>query len=465
MGGATTETHALSIEQQRYLRQIWGNITLALVVTGHGTDLCEALKAACTQVRDHPSSEKNVTAIFADVTGRLELDHFTTPTILGAPYINQHSAELGWDTDLSAGGGRFRTTIDDYTTDIDTRIASDSKSDDYDMDDFFNVSGDLIAESADLSQHRMSQTSSEVLNLEDPSPALHISPTDNTADACSLPAVADHSKGTRRMSLISQPACQPFDKTAGRYAAGHHLAIDDTSLVETRPSQSTYTLPDATCQKLRRDRKNVSVRISVKADLTAAEIGLVSKILLVDNALSFFLSHSQYISVARISSVQATTSVGVVHSIVAAFDEVHRLAKDSQGTRLSLWFSYIQLKYAIDALNATATKLRGLVQRKRGYSNASLAIDIYLNAKKNASDEILSRDDLSEYRRVSMRWSQPVRASPLQFSVYSDIAETIMYVAPVPGIADTKYLKAATTQSSHLACRRLLIWSRITVLS
>jgi hypothetical protein len=56
------------------------------------------------------------------------------------------------------------------------------------------------------------------------------------------------------------------------------------------------------------------------------------------------------------------------------------------------------LKYAIDALNAPATKYRlcGLARPKRSYSNASPAIDIYLNAKRNASGEPLSKDNLSE---------------------------------------------------------------------
>jgi hypothetical protein len=168
---------------------------------------------------------------------------------------------------------------------------------------------------------------------------------------------------------------------------------------------------------------------------------------------------------ACISPAQAVATGGVVRPLVAAFDEVHRLAKGGPGRRLSLRFSYIQLKCAIDALNETATKarLRGLVQRKRGYSNASLAIDIYLSAKRNDIDETLSRNDLSEYRRVSMRWSQLVRASPLQLSVYSDLAETIMYVSSGPTATDTKSLKAATTQSSLLAYRHLLIWCWLAV--
>jgi hypothetical protein len=96
--------------------------------------------------------------------------------------------------------------------------------------------------------------------------------------------------------------------------------------------------------------------------------------------------------------------------------------------RLRLKFSYVQLIWAIDSLKVAATKdrLHSHVRRKPGYSNASLAIDIYLYAKRNISGDILSRGQLSEYRRIGKRWSQLASISPLQLSVYSDIAETIM---------------------------------------
>jgi hypothetical protein len=74
--------------------------------------------------------------------------------------------------------------------------------------------------------------------------------------------------------------------------------------------------------------------------------------------------------------------------MVATFDEVHRLSKGDRGTHLSLRFSYVELKYAIDDLKATASKyrLRG-IRRKGGYGNASLAIDIYFDAKENTPGE------------------------------------------------------------------------------
>ena len=150
------------------------------------------------------------------------------------------------------------------------------------------------------------------------------------------------------------------------------------------------------------------------------------------NALSVLLGNSQNISVAWTTSVWAMSLDGISVSIVAAFDRVDRFVKDDSISRFWSRFAYLQLKYAIDALKtAAATKdgLHRLVQRKKGYSNASLAIDLYLSAKRDTSGGTLSREKLSEYRRLSTRWAQLAEESPIQMSAYSDAAETIMYDA------------------------------------
>jgi hypothetical protein len=160
-----------------------------------------------------------------------------------------------------------------------------------------------FAESADLSQHRddgLLQTSGNESDLEDPFSALLTSPTGNTTtltDAGSLPTVTGRPESTSTvpMPVTSQPACQPLDPPASPHAAPYH---NGTFLPEARPSQSTPTLQNTIGQKLRKYRKSTSVRLSAKKDLTAAEIGPVSKVLLMDDALSFFRSHSQSISAA-----------------------------------------------------------------------------------------------------------------------------------------------------------------------
>lgn len=104
--------------------------------------------------------------------------------------------------------------------------------------------------------------------------------------------------------------------------AGWNRAAGDACSLDAQQSHSTPALQDALGQKLRKDRKNISVRLSVKTDLTAAEMGQVSKVLLLDNAVSSFSSNSQIISAVWTSLVQRTRSGGVIHFIVTALDEV-----------------------------------------------------------------------------------------------------------------------------------------------
>jgi hypothetical protein len=416
MGGDKLRIPVLSIEQQRHLYQLWMHITLALVLTGHSADLREALGSCDSQFRGQPwtdSAHRYVVGILSHIlageNGQLGSSRPVTPS--PAPR-NTRQSPWGLDFHLPAGGDGPEV-IGFCSSDIeaDARTASDSEeSDDY-MDNLLDVPLDLIAQSADLSQHRSDrQTSDDIPSVE---LAWRTSPIGKSApaDAFSIPTVS------RQPESI---ATRSFDIATDPYIG--------SCVAESAP------LPEADIEcQTRTSRKKIPGRLSVKRDLTAAEIGSTAEILLRDDARSFFLCHSQSISAAWAASALAVRGDGIVPSVVAAFDEVHRLTRDDRCKRLPLRFAHLQLKYALDALHTAATKdrLRGLVQRKPGYSNASLAIDIYLNAKRNHPGEIPSRDRLSEYRRVSTRWPQLAGTSPLQLSVYSDAAETIMCVPPV----------------------------------
>jgi hypothetical protein len=188
MRSTTAEAPVLSSEQQRHLHGIWMNITLALVVTGHGRDLRLALDGVCSTAREQPSVHNYIAGLLTDGLAGGAGSRFATSSFEPAsrpPSINQQSFYPGWDTDLSADRPS--------TTDNDARSVDISDSEE-DMDDLFDVSGDLIAESADLSRHRYDRVlkiPSDVLDLEDPFPALNISSIAHAPapdDAGSLPA-------------------------------------------------------------------------------------------------------------------------------------------------------------------------------------------------------------------------------------------------------------------------------------
>lgn len=250
--------------------------------------------------------------------------------------------------------------------------------------------------------------------------ALRTNLTGKSAPASSISTVS------RQPESIATSAYRSFDIATGPPVAEHYYTGSCAS--ENAPSPEADTV-----SQTRTSRKNISGQLSVKRDLTATEIGSAAEILLRDNARSFFLCHSQSISPAWAASALAARGDGIVLSVVTAFDKVHRLTRDDRCKRLPLRFAHLQLNYTLDALYTAATKdrLRGLIQRKPGYSNASLAIDIYLNTKRNYPGKIPSRDRLSEYRQVSIRWPKLAGTSPLQLSVYLDIAETIMCVTLV----------------------------------
>jgi hypothetical protein len=441
MGEDATKIPLLNIKQQQYLSQIWLNITYALVLTGHTTDLCQALSAASTE-----SVQTSLAKLLADTSaagiGRLELHRFTTQNFVppsGTPTTNQYSINSSWNRDLSAGGPRSQS-INDYPSNLlsgticdnqlsvcdghtrsnhesdgDTIAASDSEgSDDYDMDDLLEIPPDLVSDSADLSQYygdNLPQTS-EDMDIEELFPALHVSSISNAsafADAGLQSPGGRHKSTQPRVILPNSESYEPFnaiigpDNTAGQHAQCLPGSTDNTCSPE-QSSQSIARKKRKVSVKATKGVKRMSLPTSAKKDLTSAEISPVAKNLLRDNAISFFHKNSPSISKTWISSIKATTAVSVIEPLVRAFDEVHRWAGNTS-MRLRLRFSYIQLIWAIDTLKVAATKdrLYSYVRRKPGYRNTSLAIDIYLYAKRNTSGEILSRSQLSEYMRISRR--------------------------------------------------------------
>ena len=90
--------------------------------------------------------------------------------------------------------------------------------------------------------------------------------------------------------------------------------------------------------------------------------------------------------------------------MVAAVDEVHHLNRANQGSPLPLRYSYMQLKNAINDVKEAASKdIFVRIPRRKGYSNASLALDTYFHVKENAPSENPTRNELSEYKRISSR--------------------------------------------------------------
>jgi len=111
------------------------------------------------------------------------------------------------------------------------------------------------------------------------------------------------------------------------------------------------------------------------------------------------------------TSTSCSHSIG--ESIVAVFNTVHSLAQSKMRKRLDLRFAYVYLKRVVNALNVV--------------TEASY-INIYLYSKEHSLDILSSQ--LSDYTRRGKCWSMLASPSPFQLSVYSRLAETIVYVLP-----------------------------------
>ncbi|KAI0410847.1 hypothetical protein F5X98DRAFT_358684 [Xylaria grammica] len=90
-----------------------------------------------------------------------------------------------------------------------------------------------------------------------------------------------------------------------------------------------------------------------------------------------------------------------------------------------LRFAYIRLSEAINTHDMSLIKQRrdGSFKGKRGQSNASVAMDIYLQAQEKPR---ASRAVLSEAVRTGKRWLCLVRRSPVELGLYPPLAESVI---------------------------------------
>lgn len=93
-----------------------------------------------------------------------------------------------------------------------------------------------------------------------------------------------------------------------------------------------------------------------------------------------------------------------------------------------LRLAFIHLTRTIDSYKAVAARnrIQGHVSRESGRGDASVAIDIYLEAKRRCSGEDIRRSRLLDYYRAGKRWSLFAIASPISVLVFSPVAETIV---------------------------------------
>jgi hypothetical protein len=113
----------------------------------------------------------------------------------------------------------------------------------------------------------------------------------------------------------------------------------------------------------------------------------------------------------------------------AAFKAVDSVILRRQGTYLLRRLAYVQLMRLFGSLEAAIqSERRKGVHHASGYGNTSVAIDIYMNAQECQRGPNLRNKVVEQRRRMGKRVVAISGPSPLFLLVYSDTAESILYV-------------------------------------
>ena len=178
-----------------------------------------------------------------------------------------------------------------------------------------------------------------------------------------------------------------------------------------------------------------SLRLSDRKDLMPSGISVVARRLIKNDSVTYFLNNCRMIYKTLIRSLAQQPLVcyhnGSKESVIAAFDTIQGLINGKDICRPLLRFAYIYLVQVIDACQAAAAKDRVKGQpRGVGQRDITVAIDMYLQAKKQTSSRGRPRSKLWDYCRRGKRWSLLAGPSPILVFVFLRAADTIVYGLP-----------------------------------
>ena len=130
-------------------------------------------------------------------------------------------------------------------------------------------------------------------------------------------------------------------------------------------------------------------------------------------------------------------------AIATAFRAVDSVICERQGTYLLRRLAYIQLMRLFASLKdiIQSDRENGLIRLEPSERVASIAMKIYLSTQEKYSNTGNLRNELKERKRSGRSWTDLARPSPLFVLMYSDSAETIVYVKPSFEELHTNYLK------------------------
>lgn len=146
-------------------------------------------------------------------------------------------------------------------------------------------------------------------------------------------------------------------------------------------------------------------------------------------------------------------------SVVTAFDTVQNLLDGNRICRVLLRFARFQLTWVIDAYKAVAADDRVQNKARRSFENgdATVAINLYLEAKRKVSGVALKRSRLLGYCGTGRRWAVLAVRAALLILIFPHIADTIVYVPFHPPLVETHNFQRQNNPITDSTIRSLAV--------
>ncbi len=198
-----------------------------------------------------------------------------------------------------------------------------------------------------------------------------------------------------------------------------------------RRRSDSYKRAEATTRRRKRKLRLRILRQNLERQLYAENRILEIVLDLVwHDAITIFTSHFERAVYSWVSIFTQTAIPDNIGSsdpcIINAFKFLD-MARTSSNRILSR-LAYIRLANVFESLKqiiACDRRNGRLLALKSGYCNASVAVDIYIEAQEQAGT---SRDEVKQRNRVAWRWRTLVGPSLIFIIIYSEAAEGLAYV-------------------------------------
>jgi hypothetical protein len=441
--GALTYTAKSSTGSDLLLK--WKEMTHDLVADGYAAELYQELDN-----RTHREDPVGAHVPQPTCSQREEPSHRSHP----AKKLNFNTNDVAIQDVLASN---------DDTSSVSSSEESES---DHDIYDDMVVPSYLVDEAADLSQYYSANSplSFEQIFAQERLATLrkcgqyevekvpdHLHANPNTLSSTPLPPLTfPPSASEPNPFLPSSPSPSSERDLAG--GKQRNCSDEEIEPMASRPISS------ARCRKS--SRKTPGVRLSDKRNLTPDAIPVVADLLVSTDAISYFLSHCRSIYeswMPSFTSYSLDYSSSIETRVVAALDRVQDLLHGNRVCRLLLRFAYLQLAWSINAYKAVAAadrvKRRG--RRKVGHRDATVAINLYLETKRKKTGKEVTRNRLLGYCRTGRRLAVLAGRAPLLVFIFPQVADTIVYVPPLPCWSRLMIPKDKITRLQNRASERL----------